>query len=395
MKRSSWAASVGRTNFRAGTRQSRRRGWRAAYQRFWQFSLLSARQMSGLTAAALFTIACASSAPAPAPSSGSVPPPNAAGPAAPSVLSPTLATPPPAPLRLTLNWTQPVASVAPVWVAYDTGLFREQGLDIELVNVPGTAQVIQSMIAGEIHISHLDPTSAVRATLEGAELALVLGVNNRFANQILSQPSIQDSTALHGKTLGIGRLGGTYHAAALVALREWQLTPDRDVTLRQFADPSAILAGLEAGQVDAGLATVPVPRSILARFHLLFDLTTKGPEYPGVAMGGPRPWIQANAEAVRRFVRAYVLGDRRARGDKAAALDSFRKYMRADDAELFEDRYASFLTLVPAVPFISETGFATLLQDLAAEEPRVARYQVSDFVDSRFVRELETSGFSR
>jgi NitT/TauT family transport system substrate-binding protein len=282
-----------------------------------------------------------------------------------------------------------------VWVAYDEGLFREQGLDVELVNVPGTAQVIQAMIAGEIHLSHLDPTSAVRATLEGAKLALVLGVNNRFGNQILSQPAIQDATALRGKTLGIGRLGGTYHSAALVALREWQLSPDRDVTLRQFADPSAILAGLDAGQIDAGLVTVPVPRSVRARYHLLFDLTTQGPEYPSVSMGGPRPWIQANEEAVRRFVRAYISGDRRTRGDKAAALAAFRKYMRVDDAELLDDRYASYFTLVPAVPTISEAGFATLLQDLAAEEPRLVGYQVSDFVDLRFVRELEASGVLR
>jgi hypothetical protein len=51
--------------------------------------------------------------------------------------------------------------------------------------------------------------------------------------------------------------------------------------------------------------------------------------------------------------------------------------------------------LVPAVPTISEAGFALLLQDLTAEEPRLASYQVGDFVDLRFVRELETTGFFR
>jgi ABC-type nitrate/sulfonate/bicarbonate transport system substrate-binding protein len=251
------------------------------------------------------------------------------------------------------------------------------------------------MVAGEIHISHLDPTSAVRATLEGAEIPLLLGVNNRFTFDILSQPGIQDSTALRGKTLGIGRLGGAFHSAALVALRDWQLIPDQDVALRQFAEPSAIIAGLDAGQVDAGLVTVPVARSILARYPVLLDLATNGPEYPSVAMGGLRPWIQANEEAVRRFVRAYALGDRRARADKAATLATFRKYIRLDDAELLDDNYAAYLTMVPAVPLISDAGFATLLQDLAAEEPRLAGYQVGNFVDQRFVRELEASGFFR
>jgi hypothetical protein len=69
--------------------------------------------------------------------------------------------------------------------------------------------------------------------------------------------------------------------------------------------------------------------------------------------------------------------------------------MRLDDGELLDDRYGSYLTLVPTVPSISEAGFAMLIQDLAAEEPRLSGHQVGDFVDLRFVRELEASGFFR
>ena len=40
--------------------------------------------------------------------------------------------------------------MTPLWVAQDFGVFREQGLDVEMLNVPGTSQVIQTMVAGEL-----------------------------------------------------------------------------------------------------------------------------------------------------------------------------------------------------------------------------------------------------
>jgi hypothetical protein len=46
-----------------------------------------------------------------------------------------------------------------------------------------------------------------------------------------------------------------------------------------------------------------------------------------------------------------------------------------------------------AVPYVSEAGFARVLEDLVAEEPRLANHRAAEFVDSRYVREMETSGF--
>src|SRR2546423_2752633 len=53
---------------------------------------------------------------------------------APAAAVPTAA----APLRMVGNWTAPTHAMMPLWVAQDYGLFREQGLDVELLNVPGT-----------------------------------------------------------------------------------------------------------------------------------------------------------------------------------------------------------------------------------------------------------------
>jgi hypothetical protein len=48
-----------------------------------------------------------------------------------------------------------------------------------------------------------------------------------------------------------------------------------------------------------------------------------------------------------------------------------------------------------AVPYVTEAGTARLLADLAQAEPRLAGRQPSEWIDSRFLRELEAEGLPR
>jgi hypothetical protein len=95
---------------------------------------------------------------------------------------------------------------------------------------------------------------------------------------------------------------------------------------------------------------------------------------------------------VRRYVRAHLRADQRSRQDKDLTLSLYRKYMQLDDPELLDDHYASYLALAPRQPYVTEIGLARALDDLAADDPRLAGSQASDFIDSRFVRELEGTG---
>lgn len=344
------------------------------------------------TIGVLLAASCAPNSPPPA---RDAPDGGAAAPAAPAAPVAAPAATAAAPLRLILNWTQPVGNQSPMWVAQEAGLYREQGLDVELINIPGTARVIQAMVAGEVHLSPLDPATSVQGSLSGADLVLLIGMSNRLPFSILSQPSIREPQALRGKSLGVTRIGASSHTAALVTLQIWGLTPDRDVAFRLLGEVPAIYAALEAGQVDAGVGSHPVPPQARATYNELIDLSVQGPEYASVAIGGPRTWIAANEEVVRRFTRAYALGTRLAKRDKALVFEAYRKYMQLEDPGQMEATYAYFLDNVLDVPYVSEDGFARMLADLARDEPRLAGRQTSEFLDSRYVRELDESGFYR
>jgi NitT/TauT family transport system substrate-binding protein len=335
--------------------------------------------------------AVAACAPTSAPSRPTAP--ATAGPGSLAAPASAATATPPAPLRVVANWTQPSGSMSGIWVAQEAGLFREQGLDLELLNIPNTSRVLQTMAAGELNLSPLDPGTTIRASLGGLDVVLLYAQTNRLVFGVYAQPAIQDPQDLRGKIIGTTRIGASNHTATLVALEKWGLVPDRDVALRQLGEVPAIYAALQAGQIDAATFGLPVNRAAAPTAHELVDLASDGPEYASIAAGGPRAWIDADAEAVRRYGRAYALGVRRFQNDKPFALDVYRKYLGADDPTYLEESYALFSRQLPAVPYVSEAGMARALADLVPEEPQLAGRQASEWVDSHFVREMEEAGF--
>ena len=342
-----------------------------------------------LVAALAGLLACAPSAapPAGAPAATGAPA-QAAAPAGPTAS--------PAPIHLVVNWSAISGSQTGLWMSYEGGYFQQEGLDVELTNIQATSRAIQAMVAGEVQLGSVDPAAAIQSSLSGADVVMVFASVNRLVFSVMAQPAIRQPAEMRGKSLGITRYGSSTHTAALVALDLWGLVADRDVSLLQLQEVPAILAGMQAGQVDAGVVSPPTnSRARQAGYNELINLATDGPEYPSVSVGGPRAWVNANVEAMRRFARAYVQGIHRFKTDKPWAIEVYRKYLRVDDPQVLDDTYVQFSTYFPSVPYVSEEGASRLLADLAGEDPRLAGRQATEWIDSRFVRELETSGYLR
>ena len=283
-----------------------------------------------------------------------------------------------------------------MWLVHEGGFLRELGVEAELINVAATSRIIAAMIAGEVHLSSMDPGASILASVEGVDMVLLAAGGNRPSLSVMSQPSIDEPAKLRGKSLAITRLGTSTHTGALLALNLWGLVPDQDVALRQLGEPEAIWAALEAKQVDAAMMGVSTKIFALrGGYHELINLGTAGPEYPQVTVNALRPWVAANEEAVRRFARAYTQARQRLRTDKPWAIEVFRKYLDLDDAETLEAFYGEVVACCGPVPYVTEEGTARLLADLARTEPRLAGRQSSEWIDSRFLREVEAAGFPR
>ena len=70
-----------------------------------------------------------------------------------------------------------------------------------------------------------------------------------------------------------------------------------------------------------------------------------------------------------------------------------QKYTRVTDLEILEETHKEYRELIESVPYTSRRGIETILAELAVSDPKARQAKPDDFVDMRFVAELEKDGF--
>lgn len=296
-------------------------------------------------------------------------------------------------MKARIAWTSFASNMSGTWVAYEEGFFKRNGLDIELIHIPSTSRAIQTMLAGEIQYSYLDGRNSVTATLKGADVVMLMGVANRLVFSFMSRPEVKKFADLKGKKIGITRLGSSTHSVTLWVMSQAGLKPE-DYQLLQLVDVPNILTAIMAGQIDAGALSPPTNfRGRKAGLNELMDLTKEGPEYVSVAIGSTRSFVKANEEMTRRLVRAYSEGVAFLKVNKTAGIRAIQKYARIKDPEILEATYGEARNYIETVPYVTRKGLETIIGELVPTEPKAKTGKPDDFVDARFVNQLDREGF--
>ena len=304
-----------------------------------------------------------------------------------------LTAPAAAQMKVRVNWSAIAAGQSGIWIAHDEGIFKKHGLDVELLHIPSSSRIIQTMLAGEIAISYVDGRNSIQSNLTGSDVVMIAGVTNRFPFTFMARPDFKRVSDLKGKRIGITRVGSSTHTVTLYVLNQAGLKPG-DYEVVPLGEVPNILIALAAGRIDAG--PLSSPTTIRGRKAGLVELATPakdGPEYVSVAVGATRAYIRANEEIVRRFVRAYAEAVYLFKNNKAIAVKALQKYTRVTDPEILDETQKEYREYMESVPYVSRRGVETIIAELAASDPKARQAKVDDFVDMRFVAELEKDGF--
>lgn len=295
--------------------------------------------------------------------------------------------------KVRINWTAVTGAQSGMFMAKEEGLFKKNGLDVELIHIPSSSRGIQAILAGEIAFSFMDGSNEAQANLKGAGLAFVAGATNRQVFSLMARPEIKKASDLRGKKIGITRIGSSTHTSALFALNQARLKPG-DYQILPLVEVPNILIALMAGQVDAGVVSPPTnSRARKAGFNELTNLAKEGPEYVSVGIGTSRSYIKANEDIVRRVVRSYAEAVYIFKTNKPAALRMIQKYLRVKEPDIQEDTYNQFREYLENIPYVSRRGMETILAELGETDPQAKQAKPDDFMDMRFMNELEQEGF--
>ena len=304
-----------------------------------------------------------------------------------------LAAPVWAQTKTRINWTAVTGAQSGMFMARQEGLFKKNGLDVELVHIPSSSRGIQTILAGEIAFSFMDGANEVQADIKGANIALVAGATNRQVFSLMARSEIKKIGDLKGKKIGITRIGSSTHTSALFALGTAGLKPS-DYQILPLMEVPNILTALMAGQVDAGVVSPPTnSRARKAGLNELMNLAKEGPEYVSVGVGTSRSYINANEDIVRRVVRSYAEGVYLFKTNKAMALKMIQNQLKVKDVDIQEDTYNQFRQYLEYPPYVSRKAMEAVIADVAEKEPAAKSAKPDDFIDMRFVAALEQDGF--
>ena len=218
----------------------------------------------------------------------------------------------------------------PLVAAREWGLFREQGLQVEVVMM-NPAISNPAIAAGEInYIASVGPGS-VAATLSGLPLRAVWFSSNRVAYWVMTSPQFKALADLKGKKIGItGGLGGTNHIALLVALEKVGANP-KDYHI--FSIPTAELPrSLEAGFVDAASLNPPALFFVEKKgFHRVLDIGSLA-EMPGGGLTSLVKTTRTKPDEAKRVIRALQLAKEAIRKSKDKTVELMVRSLKMDRA---------------------------------------------------------------
>jgi NitT/TauT family transport system substrate-binding protein len=290
-------------------------------------------------------------------------------------------------------------SVAPsssgvIWVAKDAGLFEKNGLDASVIFISGSIRGIQSILAGEIPIGEGGGPGLTSARLAGGDVIAIAGNINVLPYYLVAHPSIKRPEDLRGKIGGNHIAGTTAEFALRVALKKMGLDPAKDVNLRVIGGSIDRMVALQKGVVQFTVVT-EAGKAMAEKlgFPMLVDMATLEIPFPQNGVYSSTRFLRERPDTVRRYIRAYVEAIHFYATHKEETLKILQRYSRVSDRKVLEESWDYHARFMPRAPYPPVEGYQTILQDLALTNPKAAQANAKDFVDARFVKELEETGF--
>ena len=291
-------------------------------------------------------------------------------------------------------YATPTQGAGPMLVTLRAGLFEKHGLSVEAQDRGRAVSVVAGLMAGELQFGNLAAPSMLRMVLNGEAdvVFLALGINQQF---LVSRPGLANRKDLAGARLG--RSGDGAITDILMLFLQEQLGREgvAGTTLVPLAGTTENpVAALLHGEYDAVVLTPPAAiEAQRSGCHLVIDLADYGLNYSLGGIAARRSYVAAHPNVAQAFITAYVEGLHRYRTDRAFTVSVLQEFSGQSDRSLIEEHYDLTMPGMPKISYPRTDGLAKALRVMARDLPAAASADPADFVDDRFVRELDERGF--
>lgn len=189
-------------------------------------------------------------------------------------------------------------------VAQFEGYFKDEGLDVEMIQISANVSVA-ALAAGNIDYN-LILQSVVTGNLRGLPLKVVAILIERPNHVFVVHPSIQKFVDLKGKKIAVSSFGSLTDILARLTAVYFNLDPKTDLQFVAAGSSSGRVAQLQSGLVHACLVTPPANLAAEALgFKTLLSVGDLFP-FPVNGVGIREQKLKNDREEVKKVLRALL-----------------------------------------------------------------------------------------
>lgn len=232
--------------------------------------------------------------------------------------------------KLSIGYSSRSIASIDLYLAQDKGFFREEGLDVQVVQVRSNIAIAAALTDEIQAIGSIG--ALVRAIERNDAPFKIVAVNlKRPLFWLATRPEFGSISALKGKVLGTTTLGGAQHVAAIRLLRKAGVDPEKDITVIVAGDVPTQLQSLVSGAIQ--VAVLSPPTIILARDKFKMRiLASSMEEFPSIQNGiaVPEKLLKDRRDLVKRLLRARAKATRYFWENERGASEVLAKYLKVE-----------------------------------------------------------------
>lgn len=203
---------------------------------------------------------------------------------------------------------------SPQYVAHALGYFKDEGLDVEIMLVPGADKVTAAVLSGDVQIGFCGSEATIYIYNGGEKdyLKTFAGLTKRDGSFLVSREKYDNFTLndLKGKYVIGGRKGGMPEMTFEYTLKENGINPKEDLTI----DTSIAFASM-GGAFIGGIGdfvTLFEPNALQIESqgygYVVASIGELGGVVPYTAYNAKKSFIENNPDAIKGFTNAIQKG---------------------------------------------------------------------------------------
>ena len=242
------------------------------------------------------------------------------------------------------------ATLIPLYIGMEQGIFAQYGLNVSMVLLAGTAAP-PALASNSVQLAWSGVSDMAGAIVGGANFTIAGVVYPWMFFRVYGSKGMTSLADLKGKTIAASTAGSASDTAINIAMKDTGLVRGKDYQVTYIGDNPSRIAALANGSVDAILVSPPAAQQAESQgFPDLSNMIKDKVPYGYGSVGINKDWASKNKDTLVNWFKAYHDSVLYARNNKQASFDVIKNDLKVTDQSLYQSIFDDSVAVMPEWP---------------------------------------------